>query len=115
MAGGNGCPHVVELAVGSFPAASSEGWNDRRRRVAVLRALPHVVQQHRMRSDLQEHIDAGLSEQVVNSGIEPNRRADIAPPVLGIELAALERASLDCGNEWNCCACGPQTRQRSAQ
>jgi hypothetical protein len=35
-----------------------------------------------MWADLQEYVDSGLLEQIVDGGAELNRSADVAPPVI---------------------------------
>src|SRR5262245_18863006 len=89
MAAQDGGRYIVELGLGEtrYPAMAKRR-NERDRNAAALRALPDVILQHRLRPDLQKHIDPRLAHEVLDAGTKLHRRADISPPIVHVHLTA---------------------------
>src|SRR5947199_10239748 len=74
--------------------AAAQRYKDRSRRLAAAEALVQRLDQHAVRTEVEEQIKPG-GDQRVGGGGELDRFAEVTAPVLGVELFAFEAGAGD--------------------
>jgi len=94
-----------------FVAVAAGGGDDPARTFSIFQRIVQIRTQHRVRADFDKHVVVIGQRGACGIG-KLHRQADIAPPVIGIKLAAVQRRTGDGGIERNIARTRRNARQR---